>query len=371
MIDSQRLVGAANQNLVLVTAGKLFVKVEDRYYEINFRDQITKETKKEEVESQEIDLSIYVTNEQLNEILESYDFSQAITTIQGNITNILNSIKDLEDRINELEWNEGAVPDIKKTPQETIDIDQITFEYIAGLNSDTVVECPIYLNENDELVCPSTFIKHSYLLQRQTHKMSTEITSFARWSINNLTGDENVIVDGNKYVYFDDEVELYYLYIVVNSNLSSDNTGSGGYYLTAEKRELNYGGNYNLLAGTLFINEYEEWEFMPANNKGVPTASIFEGKNKVIVLDLEKNIFKLDDQLNFQNNQLEIKKEGIINMNFSTGEISFGTKFYFNGTEVFLEDYIKKEKFEEFKTEMESKISTLESKVAALTSGGS
>ena len=111
MIDSQRLVGAANQNLVLVTAGKLFVKVEDRYYEINFRDQITKETKKEEVESQEIDLSIYVTNEQLNEILESYDFSQAITTIQGNITNILNSIKDLEDRINELEWNEGAVPD--------------------------------------------------------------------------------------------------------------------------------------------------------------------------------------------------------------------------------------------------------------------
>ena len=180
MNNTQKLIGAANQNLVLVTAGRLYVKVADRYYELDFRNEKVKEAKQEIVEPQEIDLSIYITNEQLEEILEDYDFNEAIETLETEIANLKILMNDLQDKVNDLEYGSDD-EDRSSSNTEIWDLDQTSFEYIRGLYDGTIVDSGIHYDyDNECLVCPATFIKHFYVLQRENHILSYDITSFAR-----------------------------------------------------------------------------------------------------------------------------------------------------------------------------------------------
>ena len=75
--DNATTLGKPNQNLVLETAGRIYVKVQDRFYELDFRNQGrgSSDTKIEIVNNtsnQDIDLKGYVTKEFLKASLNSY-----------------------------------------------------------------------------------------------------------------------------------------------------------------------------------------------------------------------------------------------------------------------------------------------------------
>lgn len=72
--DSNKL-GSGGQNLVLETAGKVYIKVKDRFYELDFRNQGkggTTIVNNNTEESPEVDLSEYVTKNDLVGTLDDY-----------------------------------------------------------------------------------------------------------------------------------------------------------------------------------------------------------------------------------------------------------------------------------------------------------
>lgn len=78
-INNGEVIGKPQKNLILETAGRIYVKVADRYYELNFRDQgsITKmigipQVAPTEPPKEEIDLSDYVTSSELKQTLKKY-----------------------------------------------------------------------------------------------------------------------------------------------------------------------------------------------------------------------------------------------------------------------------------------------------------
>ena len=76
--DNATKLGKPNQNLVLETAGRIYVKVQDRFYELDFRNQGrgSGDTKIEivnnNVHPSDIDMNGYVTKEFLKASLNSY-----------------------------------------------------------------------------------------------------------------------------------------------------------------------------------------------------------------------------------------------------------------------------------------------------------
>ena len=76
--DNATTLGKPNQNLVLETAGRIYVKVQDRFYELDFRNQGrgSGDTKIEIINNstsnQDIDMKGYVTKEFLKASLNSY-----------------------------------------------------------------------------------------------------------------------------------------------------------------------------------------------------------------------------------------------------------------------------------------------------------
>ena len=78
MIPTQKVIGSPLQNLILETAGRVYIKVAEHYYELDFRNKTV-----EEVESSEetedttstpsnIDLSQYLNKSEINNLLVNY-----------------------------------------------------------------------------------------------------------------------------------------------------------------------------------------------------------------------------------------------------------------------------------------------------------
>ena len=75
--DNATKLGVPNKNLVFETAGRIYVKVQDRFYELDFRNQGKAGDTKIEIvnntsNAQEVDMSGYVTKEFLKASLSSY-----------------------------------------------------------------------------------------------------------------------------------------------------------------------------------------------------------------------------------------------------------------------------------------------------------
>ena len=74
--DNATKLGKPNQNLVLETAGRIYVKVQDRFYELDFRNQGKGNDTKIEIvnnsQDKDLDLSGYVTKDFLKASLNKY-----------------------------------------------------------------------------------------------------------------------------------------------------------------------------------------------------------------------------------------------------------------------------------------------------------
>jgi len=82
LINDAEKLGNSGRNLILETAGKIYIKVADRFYELNFKDKASSDHKTiinntvfpeiELPEIPEIDLSNYVTKKYLRSALNNY-----------------------------------------------------------------------------------------------------------------------------------------------------------------------------------------------------------------------------------------------------------------------------------------------------------
>lgn len=75
MLNNAKQLGSSNQNLILETAGRIYIKVADRFYELDFRDQNNKEQttiNNNIVQKEEADLSGLVTKKDLKSSLAQY-----------------------------------------------------------------------------------------------------------------------------------------------------------------------------------------------------------------------------------------------------------------------------------------------------------
>ena len=76
MLNNTTTFGNGNQNLVLETAGRVYIKVSDKFYELNFRDQTSNKgpavINNNIVQKEEADLSNYITKRDLKSSLAQY-----------------------------------------------------------------------------------------------------------------------------------------------------------------------------------------------------------------------------------------------------------------------------------------------------------
>lgn len=76
IINDATKLGSGGSNLVLETAGKVYIKVADRFYELDFKNPggktIRVGSSGEEQEAPEIDMSQYVTKKYLRSALSNY-----------------------------------------------------------------------------------------------------------------------------------------------------------------------------------------------------------------------------------------------------------------------------------------------------------
>ena len=74
LVNNAETIGKGTKNLVLETAGHIYVKVNERYYELDFRNSGEKLVGKPIIENvqtpEEIDLSEYITNDDLKKVLK-------------------------------------------------------------------------------------------------------------------------------------------------------------------------------------------------------------------------------------------------------------------------------------------------------------
>ena len=78
LVNNATTIGTGGQNLVLETAGRIYVKVNERYYELDFKNSGSDKLYGKPIVNEiiqpveEVDLSDYITNEDLKKALKKY-----------------------------------------------------------------------------------------------------------------------------------------------------------------------------------------------------------------------------------------------------------------------------------------------------------
>lgn len=137
-LDNASKVGKPNQNLVLETAGRIWIKVQDRFYELDFRDQNKSASRVTNVvnnniteTAEEPDMSQYVTKNYLKSTLTEYVTKRAWADVKETTTMLENSM--LEG------FTESISPITVNTMQVVVGADQLQYDFIRNYNNDEVI----------------------------------------------------------------------------------------------------------------------------------------------------------------------------------------------------------------------------------------
>lgn len=190
---SQKVIGEPNKNIVLETAGRFYIKVGQRYYEIDFRNldktktdtnavkKIAENVAEEAVKNVEKqDLSNYVTFSDLDE-------SQSKYVTQRDFEDIKATQEALQEAFQN-EFTESIKPATVQTMQMVVGSDQLQFQWIKSFADDTLADEPLYIDPaTNEIVYKPGYIKH-YTLggptelkpEDATHKTTKD---YYRWYI--------------------------------------------------------------------------------------------------------------------------------------------------------------------------------------------
>ncbi len=232
LINNGEIIGNPNKNLVLETAGHVYIKVSDRYYEVDFKNlnnidhligNLTYNTSeiqtvdqpKQETISEEVDLDNYITSDELKSILKGY------------VTN--RSWKDVQDTQKALEksmidgFSESITPITVQTMQLTVGAEQLQYDIIEDIDNNTLGEQALVVDsETKGLIFTPCCIKHYTLggpdkAQDYESKITDDsqeinlnkqknLAQYWRWFIknsNNKPQKELILLDdGTYYFYF-------------------------------------------------------------------------------------------------------------------------------------------------------------------------
>lgn len=147
-IDKSKVVGEKNKNLVLETAGKIYIKQGSRYYELNYKSKPVTEAE-----------AVSLAKQQINKI-EPLDTSEFATKNEVR-TLELNSVskkefensKAVQSALNDVFANNGGftdsiTPATVQTMQIIVGSEQLQFDWITDYNNIEKVSGPITINDD-------------------------------------------------------------------------------------------------------------------------------------------------------------------------------------------------------------------------------
>ena len=304
LINNGQILGTGSTDLILNTRGKIYVKVGDRFYELDFKNEgnnreptvINNTT----INNPEQDLSPYVTKKYLKAALGEY-------VTKRNWEDLMQTKEALENA--QLEgFTESITPITVNTMQMVVGTQNLQFDFITSLKDDTVVSPGLYINESGQLVCPRGFIKHYTLFGPQSIKPETSIEYYARWAINGDNGGDYALLD------LDEKDKPYYVYLRVNTtgykditddnvtqNLGDDPKGqnTGDWFVSTQSHAIDeLEGNAYLLAALI-----------TGSNSGGRSIGYLNGFTEILPGQITAYVFKTADgnqYLDFLNNKFRI-----------------------------------------------------------------
>jgi len=139
LVNNGKTFGSSDANLVLETAGRVYVKVKDRYYELDFKNsnadklvgkKVVNQTVEQTVEQPaEVDLSEYITSDDLDDALRKYVTKKSWQDVKDTQKALENAMLD--------GFTETISPITINTMQVIVGSDQLQFEVIKSFTDDS------------------------------------------------------------------------------------------------------------------------------------------------------------------------------------------------------------------------------------------
>lgn len=319
IVNNAYKLGNGSSNIVLDTAGKIYVKVADRYYELNFRDSNTGSSttiiQNINNNTESVDTSDLVSKDYLKASLADYFTKRDWADVMETQNLLQNSL--LEG------FTEAISPITVNTMQAVVGNSQLQYEFIYSFTDDTV-QFKIPYIVDDELICPAGYIKH-YTLEGpsavQPEENGSNLKQYCRWKISDT--ESSAELADTRINLVNDDIG-YYLYIVVEkiswSQSSVDSrdslyaktgiyakTGNGYYLLSDTAKALDEGdGNYYLLYAIINSKQNGSRSIATMNGfteilPGQITAYIFKTKEGDQYLDFLDKKFHIGHSPNVTN----------------------------------------------------------------------
>ena len=304
LINNGQILGTGSTDLILNTRGKIYVKVGDRFYELDFKNEgnnrestvINNTT----INNPEQDLSPYVTKKYLKAALGEY-------VTKRNWEDLMQTKEALENA--QLEgFTESITPITVNTMQMVVGTQNLQFDFITSLKDDTVVSPGLYINESGQLVCPRGFIKHYTLFGPQSIKPETRVEYYARWAINGDGEGDYALLD------LDERDKPYYVYLRVNTTGYKDITDDDVAQNLGNDPKGQNTGNWFVSTQSHAIDEEEGCAYLlvaliTGSNSGGRSIGYLNGFTEILPGQITAYVFKTADgnqYLDFLNNKFRI-----------------------------------------------------------------
>lgn len=176
IINDATKLGSGGSNLVLETAGKVYIKVADRFYELDFKNPggriVRVGSSGEDQKAPEIDMSQYVTKKYLKSSLSNYITQRGWEDIQETKHMLENALLD--------GFTESINPVTVETMQLIVGTKCLQFDFIDGLLTGNVQGAGFELMEGNQLRCPDNYIKHLTIDGPSAVRPKTPIQLYSR-----------------------------------------------------------------------------------------------------------------------------------------------------------------------------------------------
>lgn len=303
LINNSQILGSGSTDLILNTRGKIYVKVGDRFYELDFKNEGNKEssiTNNTIINNPEQDLSPYVTKKYLKAALGEY-------VTKRNWEDLMQTKDSIENA--QLEgFTESITPITVNTMQMVVGTQNLQFDFITSLKDDTIISPGLYINEFGQLVCPKGVIKHYTLFGPQSVKKDTGIQYYARWTIQGDNGGDYALLD------LTEEDKPYYVYLRVNTTGYKDITDDDVTQNIEVDPKSKNTGDWFVSTQSHAIDEETDYAYLlvalvTGSNAGGRSIGYLNGFTEILPGQITAYVFKTADgnqYLDFLNNKFRI-----------------------------------------------------------------
>lgn len=345
LVNNATTIGTGGKNLVLETAGHIYVKVNERYYELDFKNSGSDKLYGKPIVNEiiqpveEVDLSDYITNEDLKKTLKKYVTEKSWQDVMDTQSALQNSLLDFEEAIK---------PITVQTMQVVVGSEELQFDWIYDFThtrqlDNSPVDSPLYIDMDEssehynQLVWNPGFIKH-YTIDGPSKVMpetspDDRLKDYWRWYIMNSEGKnelEEIYMDGTFYVYlkvpYSNEYSpnnedipgsgLYGANLYLNEEGAPQQMlGSGKYAKTGigqvvySSEAIKFGPEYDDVTG---LNYYYLLYAIVTDSDGSPSISTLNGFTEILPGQIRAYIFATADgtqYLDFLHERFKIGNE--------------------------------------------------------------